>query len=153
MPAVATGRTPRDPPKGDALLKQAGYPHGVPIKLLYSTLPPMPRLAQSLQSSLSAGGFHVTLVPVSQNAFFASHPGNPASGKRDAWDAAAPRYIRTGSATTGAFIANRFHPPGNESGDYGGSSSPGTNSTIGRAVAARAPALAPACGRRLSTKS
>ena len=105
-----------DPAKAEALLQQAGYPHGVSIKLLYSTLPPMPRLAESLQSSLTAGGFHVRLVPVPQDAFFASYLSNPASSQRDAWDAAAPRYIPDWFGNNGrVFLQTGFTYPGNGS--------------------------------------
>ena len=44
-----------DPAKARALLEKAGYPHGVTIRLVYSTTEPMPRLAQALQAGLSAG--------------------------------------------------------------------------------------------------
>src|SRR5205823_11692754 len=52
-----------DPAKSKALLAKAGFPNGVPLKLLYATTEPAPRVAQSLQASLQAGGFKVTLVP------------------------------------------------------------------------------------------
>ena len=66
-----------DPAKAKALLKQAGYPHGVTVKLLYSTTPPNPAGAQALQASLTAAGFNVSLVPVTQAAFFGSYLENP----------------------------------------------------------------------------
>ena len=37
-----------DAAKSKSLLAKAGFPNGVPIKLLYSTLDPGPRVAQSL---------------------------------------------------------------------------------------------------------
>ena len=76
----------------------------------------MPRLAESLQSSLTAGGFHVRLVPVPQDAFFASYLSNPASSQRDAWDAAAPRYIPDWFGNNGrVFLQTGFTYPGNGS--------------------------------------
>ena len=56
-----------DPAKSKALLAKAGFPNGVPIKLLYSTNDPGPRVAQALQASLNAGGFKVTLVSATQS--------------------------------------------------------------------------------------
>lgn len=123
-----------DPAKAKALLKQAGYLHGVPIKLLYSTLPPMPQLAQSLQSSLSAGGFDVSLLPVPQVAFLGSYLFNPSSGRRDAWDVAAPRDFPDWFGNNGRGFLQAAFTPG--TGDYGGYSSPATGSIISRALAA-----------------
>jgi len=37
---------------------------------LYPTTDPGPRVAQSLQASLQAGGFKVTLVPTTQSDYY-----------------------------------------------------------------------------------
>ena len=52
-----------DPAKARALLRMAGYPSGVTVKLLYPNSSPIPLMAQSLQSTLSVAGFHVDLRP------------------------------------------------------------------------------------------
>ncbi len=132
-----------DPAKAKALLKQAGYPHGVTIKMLYSTTQPMPRVAQSLQASLSAAGFNVKFVPVTQAAFYGSYLENPSTSKRDVWDIAPPGWIPDWMGNNGrAILEPLFTDPGNGSNDFGGYSSPVTDSIISKALAA--PTLAAA---------
>jgi ABC-type transport system substrate-binding protein len=126
-----------DPAKAKALLKQAGYPHGVTVKLLYSTTQPMPRVAQSLQASLSAGGFNVKFVPVTQAAFYGSYLENPSTSKRDVWDIAPPGWIPDWLGNNGrAILEPLFTDPGNGSNDFDGYSSTVTESIISKALAA-----------------
>jgi hypothetical protein len=105
-----------DPAKAVALLKQAGYPHGVSIKLLYSTLAPMPQLAQSLQSSLSAGAFHVSLVPVPQVVFFgnerrSSLPEDPGGDRPSEQRPSEPAFPRGFHAEEPIVSILRLYPP------------------------------------------
>ena len=126
-----------DPAKAKALLKQAGYPHGVNIKLLYSTTPPMPRFAVSLQSSLGLAGFHVTFVPETQASFYGSYLENPSTSKRDVWDIAPPGWIPDWFGNNGrSTLEPLFTVPGNGSNDFGGYNSPTTDSIVGKALAA-----------------
>ncbi len=54
-----------------------------------------------------------------------------------------PGTSRTGSATTGAFSCKPVSPtPVTDPGDYGGYSSPATNSTISKALAAESASVA-----------
>jgi ABC-type transport system substrate-binding protein len=126
-----------DPAKAKALLAEAGYPKGATITLIYSTLPPMPRVAQSLQSSLGAGGFRVRLFPVTQAAYFGSYLLDPSTAKRDVWDIAAPRWIPDWFGNNGrATLEPLYTDPGLDSFDFGGYSSPATDATIANALAA-----------------
>ena len=50
-------------------------------------------MAQSLQSSLNAGGFKVTLVPSTQSDFYGKYLTQPSTAKRDVWDVAPPGWI------------------------------------------------------------
>jgi ABC-type transport system substrate-binding protein len=126
-----------DPAKAKALLKQAGYPNGVTIKLLYSTTQPMPRVAVSMQSSLSAAGFRVKLVPVTQAAFYGSYLENPSTAKRDVWDTAPPGWIPDWFGDNGrSTLEPLFTDPGPGSNDFDGYNSPATNSLISKALAA-----------------
>ena len=126
-----------DPAKAKALLKQAGYPHGVNIKLLYSTTPPMPRFAVSLQASLGLAGFHVTFVPETQASFYGSYLENPSTSKRDVWDIAPPGWIPDWFGNNGrSTLEPLFTVPGNGSNDFGGYSSPVTDSIVSKALAA-----------------
>ena len=58
-----------------------------------STSDPGPRVAQALQSSLNAGGFKVTLVPVTQTDYYGKYLTQPSTAKRGVWDIALPGYI------------------------------------------------------------
>jgi ABC-type transport system substrate-binding protein len=76
-----------------ALLKKAGFPNGVSLKLLSSTNDPAPRINQAIQSSLNAGGFKVTLVPVTQSDFYGKYLYQPTTAKREVWDLAVPGWV------------------------------------------------------------
>jgi ABC-type transport system substrate-binding protein len=126
-----------DPAKSKALLKQAGYPNGVKVKLLYSTTPPQPRWAESVQSSLDLAGFHVSLVPETQAAFYGSYLENPSTSKRDVWDLATPGWIPDWFGNNGrSTLEPLFTVPGNGSNDFGGYNDPKTDSLINKALAA-----------------
>ena len=134
-----------DPAKARALLEKAGYPHGVTIRLVYSTTEPMPRLAQALQASLSLARFHVVFVPVTQAEFFGGYLQNPSTARRDVWDIAAPRWYPDWFGNNGrAALEPLFTDPGNGSNDYGGYSSEVTDSLISRAL--RAPSVTAGAG-------
>ena len=126
-----------DPGKARALLNRAGYPNGVTVKLLYSTTPPQPLMAQSLQAGLSVAGFHVDLVPATRQAFFGNYLENPSAAKRDLWDLAppvwGPDWPGNNARTT---LEPLFTDPGAGYSDFGGYSSPVTDSIINRALSA-----------------
>ena len=129
--------------KAKALLKQAGYPKGVKIKLLYSTTPPQPRWAVSVQSSLGLAGFHVTLVPETQAAFYGSYLENPSTSKRDVWDLATPGWIPDWFGNNGrSTLEPLFTVPANGSNDFGGYNDPKTDALINKALAAPSVAAA-----------
>jgi peptide/nickel transport system substrate-binding protein len=126
-----------DPVKAKALLKKAGYPNGLTIKLLYSTNDPAPRIAQSLQSSLGKAGFKVKLVSATQSDFYGKYLLNPSTAKRDVWDIAPPGWIPDWFGNNGrSVIQPLFTKPGNGSSDFGGYDSPKLNSLVDKALTA-----------------
>jgi ABC-type transport system substrate-binding protein len=134
-----------DPAKAKALLSQAGYPHGVTVKLLYSTLEPNPLVAQALQASLGEAGFNVKLVPVTLSAFFGSYLPFPSVARRDVWDLATARWEPEWFGNNGRTnVEPLFTDPGVGSTDYGGYSSPVTGSFVAKALAA--PSVSSAAG-------
>jgi len=126
-----------DPEKSKALLAKAGFPNGVPLKLLYATTEPAPRVAQSLQASLQKGGFKVTLVPTTGADFYGKFMLVPSTAKKGAWDIAAPGWIPDWFGNNGrSVIQPLFTKPGNGSSDFGGYNSPVTNRFVDRALTA-----------------
>jgi ABC-type transport system substrate-binding protein len=126
-----------NPAKARSLLERAGYPGGVTVKLVYANASPMPLMAESLQASLAGAGFHVDLVPATWQMFFENYLENPSASKRDAWDLAPPAWgpdwLGNNGRTT---LQPLFTDPGPYTQDFGGYSSPLTDSFINRALAA-----------------
>ena len=129
-----------DPDKARRLLARAGYPNGVDIKLLYSTLEPSPRVAQSLQASLQLAGFRVKLVPATGSDFYGKYMLVPSTAKRRVWDIASPGWIPDWFGNNGrAVIQPLFTNPLPGSSDYGGYSSPVTDRLVHKALTATSP--------------
>jgi peptide/nickel transport system substrate-binding protein len=134
-----------DPAKAKQLLKQAGYPNGVTIKLLYPTNDPAPRVAQSLQSSLSAGGFKVKLVPTTQADFYGKYLLDIKTAQRGVWDLAIPGWIPDWFGNNGrSVIQPLFTDPGPGASDYSGYNSPVTDRLVNQALTATSPERAAA---------
>lgn len=133
-----------NPAKSKSLLAEA-HKSGVSVKLLYSTTQPMPRVAESLQSSLDAGGFKVSLLPETQANFYGSYLENPSTSKRDVWDLAPPGWIPDWFGNNGrSTLEPLFTSPAPGSNDFGGYNSPKTNAYINAALAATTPAASAA---------
>jgi ABC-type transport system substrate-binding protein len=132
-----------NPAAAKKLLAQAGYPHGLTVKLLYSTTDPMPAEAQSMQASLGSAGFKVKLVPATQSDFYGKYLENPATSKRDVWDIAPPGWVPDWFGNNGrSTIVPLLTQPGPGSNDFGGYTSPTVDRDVAKALAA--PSLAQA---------
>jgi ABC-type transport system substrate-binding protein len=132
-----------NPTASKALLKKAGFPNGVAIKELCSTSDPYPRICQSIQSSLNAGGFKVTIVPVTQSDFYGKYLTQPSTAKRGVWDIAPPGWIpdwfgNNGRSTLQPIMTN----PGPGASDYSGYNSPVATGLINKALTASTQAQA-----------
>jgi ABC-type transport system substrate-binding protein len=132
-----------DPAKAKQLLAKAGYPNGVDVKLVYQTNDPTPRIAQSLQASMSRAGFRVKLVPVTQADFYGKYMLDPKTAQRDVWDLSTPGWIPDWFGNNGrSVIQPLFSDPAPGSSDYSGYSSPVTDRLIDRALTAPSAAAA-----------
>ena len=132
-----------NPAASKALLKKAGYPNGVSIKLLASTNDPIPRIAQALQSSLNEGGFKVTIVPVTMADFYGKYLYQVSPAKRGVWDVAIPGWIPDWFGNNGRSVLQPlFTDPGVGTVDYGGYVSPVTEKLIADALTAESQAEA-----------
>ena len=126
-----------NPTKAKQLLKEAGYPNGVAVKLLYSTTDPGPEVGQALEASLALAGFKVTLVPATQSQFYGTYLEAPSSSKADKWDIAPPGWIPdwfgdNGRSTIVPILTN----PGLGSNDFGGYNSAVVNNYVHQALVA-----------------
>jgi ABC-type transport system substrate-binding protein len=119
------------------LMSAAGYPHGVTIKLIYSTTDPTPREAQAMQASLQAAGFTVKLIPVTQSDWYGKYLEQPSTAKRDVWDISLPGWIPDWFGNNGrATIQPLFTQPGPLANDFDGYDAPVTNNLVHSALTA-----------------
>src|SRR5262249_15655043 len=125
-----------NPAKAKQLLAQAGKTGGT-LKPLYSTPDPAPRIAQALQDSLNAAGFHVQLVPATQSDFYGKYLEVPATAKRQVWNLAAAGWIPDWFGNNGrSTIVPLLTQPGLGSNDFGGYVSKKVDSFIDAALKA-----------------
>ena len=126
-----------NPSMARKLIKEAGFPHGVTIKLIYSTTDPTPREAQAMQSSLQAAGFTVKLIPVTQSDWYGKYLEIPSTAKGDVWDISLPGWIPDWFGNNGrATIVPIFTKPGLLTNDFDGYNSPVTNGLVNSALSA-----------------
>lgn len=64
-------RYPHDPAKSKALLKEAGFPNGVTIKAIHTTLPGMLATMEAVQALLKDGGINLEITTVEHATFHA----------------------------------------------------------------------------------
>lgn len=62
---------PHDPAKAKALLKEAGFPNGVTLKAIHTTLPGMLATIEATQALLKEGGINLEIVTVEHATFHA----------------------------------------------------------------------------------
>jgi peptide/nickel transport system substrate-binding protein len=132
-----------DPAKAKQLLAKAGYPNGLNVKLMYQTLDPYPRVAQSVQASLGKAGFHVKLIPANSSDFYGKYMLVPDTAKRGVWDLAIPGWIPDWFGNNGrSVIQPLFTNPLPGSSDFGGYNSQVTNGFVDKALTAKSLAQA-----------
>jgi ABC-type transport system substrate-binding protein len=142
-----------DAAKAKALLSQAGYPNGLDVKLLYQTLEPFPRVAQSLQASLERAGFRVKLIPATTSDFYGKYMLVPSAAQRGVWDIATAGWIPDWFGNNGrSVIQPLFTKPGPGSSDYGGYNSPVLDRLVQQALTATSPAQAATRWRRANAQ-
>jgi ABC-type transport system substrate-binding protein len=142
-----------DAAKAKALLSQAGYPNGLDVKLLYQTLEPFPRVAQSLQASLERAGFRVKLIPATTSDFYGKYMLVPSAAQRGVWDIATVGWIPDWFGNNGrSVIQPLFTKPGPGSSDYGGYNSPVLDRLVQQALTATSPAQAATRWRRANAQ-
>jgi peptide/nickel transport system substrate-binding protein len=94
-PVIKGGETkidpyPYNPTKAKAMLKAAGYPKGITVKVLYRTVSTgSTKTAQTLQSDLPKAGIHVQLVGTNNEDFYGKYlQVKPSVTRQGNWDLA-----------------------------------------------------------------
>jgi peptide/nickel transport system substrate-binding protein len=77
-----------DPNRARKLLAEAGYPHGLTLKMIYRNQDIHPETAREIQTSVRRAGVNLELVPVSINELFSSYFGSPSMARQGMWDLA-----------------------------------------------------------------
>jgi peptide/nickel transport system substrate-binding protein len=151
LPRVIVGGTPSfnlypyNVAKAKQLLTQAGYPHGVNLKLVYtSSSTGLAKLAQTLQSDYAQAGIHVKLVPARSHYDYLIV--NPNITRKGNWDLSLPGWGADwdGNAARTYMVPLYDGPPsfaqaGSNYGDY---NDPKTNALIAQALKAPTAAAA-----------
>jgi ABC-type transport system substrate-binding protein len=129
-----------DSAKAHDLLVAAGYPNGLPIKLLYRTNSIHPLVAQTVQASLNKVGFQVELIPSTGSDFYAKYLRGPETASRGVWDVAIAGwfpdwYGNNGRTVIEALFDGRTIGP--NSVNYGGYDDKQVEADIDRALTAQ----------------
>jgi peptide/nickel transport system substrate-binding protein len=130
------------------LLAEAGYPHGIRLRLAFSNDSTYPIEAQSAQASLRRAGFDVELFPYSAGDFWGRLLPNAENARRGEWDVAYTGWVPDwfGSNNGRSVIVPLFdgRQVGKLTQNFGLYSSAAVNGAIDRALAAPTSELAEA---------
>jgi len=135
-----------DPEAARRLMAEAGYPHGIRLRVAFPTDSTFPIEAQSAQASLRRAGFDAELFPYSAGDFWGRLLPNAQNARRGEWDIAYTSWVPDwfGSNNGRSVIMPLFdgRPFGNLSQNYGLYNSAAVNDAIDRALAAPTAELA-----------
>jgi peptide/nickel transport system substrate-binding protein len=127
-----------DPAKAKQLLAAAGYPNGLTLKLLYPNTDQSPKIAQSIQTDLTAAGVKVVMVPATKSDFTVHYISDPTSGQRGLWDITLLSWVPDWFGINGRSVLQPMTDGPNygpNSVDYGDYNSPTTNALVQQALA------------------
>jgi ABC-type transport system substrate-binding protein len=135
----ATTDSRGDAAKAKQLLTSAGYPNGLPIKLLYRTGGIQPLIAQTVQASLDKAGFQVEMIPSTGSDFYAKYLENPENAERGVWDIAIAGWFPDWYGNNGRTVLEALFDGrnlGRNSQNYGGYNNPQVNQLMDQAMTA-----------------
>jgi len=129
-----------DPEAARALLTQAGFPDGLPLRLAFSRASTFPIEAQSVQASLRRAGFDVQLFAYSSSDLYGRLLPNAQNAERGEWDISLSGWlpdwygVNNGRSVFSPLFDGR--QLGHISMNYGLYSNPITDTAIDRALSA-----------------
>ncbi len=129
-----------DPERARELLAEAGYPDGLPIKVLYDDEPGIENLAAVLEQVLGDSGFDVELVFQQRNAFYGEFLLNHEFTESGGWDIAPVTWYAdylAGRSYIPILLDGRGYAAGTP--NYGGYNNDELNGLIDEALAASTP--------------
>lgn len=129
-----------DPERSIELLAEAGYPDGVPVRLLYRETEPYASIAAAMQQDLEASGFTVEMKVTTQNAFYSEFLLNQDITEAGEWDIAIAAWSADyfgGRPYLVPMLDGRGYAAGSP--NFGGWNNEEFNSLIDQALAARSP--------------
>lgn len=77
-----------DPEKAKALLKEAGFPDGITLKMPFRNKDLEVATAETIQASMARAGIKLELTPVTAADYYSKFMTNPANTKEGTWDIA-----------------------------------------------------------------
>lgn len=126
-----------NPKKAKQLLKEAGYPDGITLKMVYRSAGVHPKMSQTIAASLKRAGIKVDLVAATGDDFYTKYLENPSATKRGVWDIATPGWIPDWAGNNGRSVIEPLFDGrtyGPNSNDYGGYNSETVNKAIDKAL-------------------
>lgn len=129
-----------DPTAARRLLRDAGFPHGVHLRLVFQNHSLFPIQAQSIQASLRRAGIDIMLEPHTASDFYAALLPDSSRARRGDWDLSlgvftSDWYSRNNGRGHLTFFDGRQFGSGGVA-DYGGYDNPDVNAAIDRAISA-----------------
>ncbi|MEI6667759.1 MAG: ABC transporter substrate-binding protein [Acidobacteriota bacterium] len=129
-----------DPVAARRLLAEAGYPHGLSLRLVYGNDQPNPLFAQALRASLARAGIALQLAQQTKADLYGRLLASPENARRGEWDLALTTWIPDwlGRNNGRSFILTGFDSRnfGQNGLDWGGYLNPDVDRQIDRATTA-----------------
>ncbi|MCI2956539.1 ABC transporter substrate-binding protein [Agromyces atrinae] len=129
-----------DPEVAKQMLADAGYPDGVPVRLLYRETEPYASIAAAMQQDLQAAGFQVEMKVTTQNAFYSEFLLNQDITEAGEWDIAIAAWSADyfgGRPYLVPMLDGRGYAAGSP--NFGGWNNDEFNSLVDQALAAETP--------------
>ena len=130
-----------DPEKAKALLKEAGFPDGITLKMPYRNKGVEPAVAQTVQASMARAGIKLELTPVTASDYYSKFMTNPVNTKDGTWDIAPVGWTPdwAGGAARSVFQPQFSYDGTHQTYNYTDYNNPKANDLAAKAINATTP--------------